>query len=277
MKFIILLLCLLCILFKAIAEKNAGMILNGVDTISTQQGAGYFDFITGNPCSTWGGPNSPCVGHIGLQFEDAEYLCYINDPGGLVKDMGKKNLDSIKSAPPDSLMSQDVGIGVGGIFLIRPDSLKKCVGNCYIIKTGIDPRPIWKLPLYAKIKILNFFIVDSANYNIKMSFLWVFNRSGPKDLTTSGLDTFHLVTTSSRPHTNQLVGNQFSRFTGGQYVFKVVGGRFVVPEELVNKVKFLEVFDLKGRVLEKIIFDHERICGLPIFEKGKNVVIVKIK
>jgi hypothetical protein len=273
MRFVVIFITFFLMFFNAFAERDAGLILNGIDTVSTQYGVGFFDFITANPCSTLGGATSSCVGHVGLQysFNDFGYSFFITRSGGLAKDTGKINLDSIKYAPPDSLMFADLGIGASRIFLIRPDSLKQCIGNCYVLKTGVDPRLGGQF--YAKFKILGFDVTDSANHIVKMRFLWTYNDNGFKDLRTSGLDTFHLDTTPTLSRHTQLATNRISRTNGGQYVFKVVGDRFVLPPGLEGKSVVLSVYDLSGRKLGQISVKNEKAENLRQFMKNRGVAV----
>jgi hypothetical protein len=101
--------------------------------------------------------------------------------------MGKKNLDSIVTAPSDSVFEAAPGTHVDSLF---PDSLSSYIGNVYVIKTGEDPRD--EYPYYAKIKILDIIVHDLAENKIDMVFLWAANWSGLRDLATTNLDTFDL-------------------------------------------------------------------------------------
>ena len=190
-------------------------------------------------------------------------------------DLGKLNLDSVKTAPPDSIMKDDLGLGQPYMFFkITPDSLSKCVGNVYILKTATDPRPVWNRQFYAKIKILKFIVVDSAQHQIKMVFLWTFNRSGYPDLTTSGIDTFHLDPTIVARN-----GFKLAPFAQGNKnsVFKVVGDRFVLPPGLAGKVSALAVYDLSGKKLGSIAIKNEKAINLRQVIKNRGVAVVKVE
>jgi hypothetical protein len=61
-----------------------------------------------------------------------------------------------------------------------------------------------------------------------------------------------------------------------QYVFKVVGNRFVLPKELVGKVKSVTVWDLRGRWLGKVeVGDGDLLLKMPRNLIGKGMFIVK--
>jgi hypothetical protein len=194
--FVALLICTA----RSFAKEESGLILSGIDTLFINGYCFGFDFVLQRACTS--ATDNQCNAHfnVGWSTENA-YLAWLMGQG-LVSDLGKLNLDSIKAAPPDSLMKDDLGLGqLYRIFRIVPDSLQKCVGNCYIMKTGVDPRPIWNRPFYAKIKIIKFIVVDSVTHAIRMVFLWAYQNSGTHDITTSGLDTFHLDTpTLNRPN-----------------------------------------------------------------------------
>lgn len=272
MKTTLLALLVASVWLPSFAERDAGLILHGIDTISTNYQTKYFDFFTMAPCSTWGFPTDPCNGNVGLQWESAGYVLYTTGSGGLSMDMGKMNLDSIKFAPPDSLMHSNLGYGLYRVFHIDSDSLKKCVGNCYIIKTGVDPRQ--GVPFRAKLKILNFMVVDTVLHDIKMRFLWACNISGQPDLTTSGLDTFHLDTVPTLARIPSQ--NHISKIANGQYIFKVMGDRFTIPQELAGKGKSLAVFDLQGRKLFTEEIGSELSVDLHRTPGGGGVRVVRI-
>src|SRR5271157_6268596 len=112
----------LVILFLTIdtcwAKANGGLIFSGIDTIYGGQG---FDFVLQRPCSTSG--DAACNPHFDYLW-DGGYNGYIGRLSGLglMLDLGKLNLDSIKSAPPDSVMKDDYGLGQLYVFFkIAPD------------------------------------------------------------------------------------------------------------------------------------------------------------
>ena len=73
-----------------------------------------------------------------------------------------------------------------------PDSLDSCIGNVYVVKTGpARTTGVFEDPLYVKIKILDFDVLDSASYKIQMIFLWLANMNGKPNLVSEEpLDTF---------------------------------------------------------------------------------------
>ncbi len=252
------------LLTNASAETQGGLIISGLDTLPAGRG---FDFVLERPCTTSSDVN--CFYHFNFFWygPDINYFAQLNPPNGLMLDVGKINLDSIKSAPPDSLMFDNYNLGQLYVFFrIAPDSLSKCVGNVYILKTATDPREGY--PLYAKIRIIKFIAVDSSQHIVKMVFLWAYNNSGVHDLTTSGLDTFHLQgpPVAVLPRPSSIAGHAVS-FSGGSRVFTVVGDVFTVPRELEGKAVRIAVFDLRGRRLGEMeignrgTVDLSRVAG----------------
>jgi hypothetical protein len=186
--------------------------------------------------------------------------------------MGKMNLDSIKTAPPDSIFY----LNDGKIDVIHPDSLSSRIGNVYIIKTGTDPRPAWTGTYYAKIKILGFKVIDSVKHEIEMRFLWAFQRDQSQNVTTSGLDTFHLSTPVISGNTSSA-----SRKYGNnsQPVFKVVGDRFVVPKEFLGSGAFLSIYNLAGKRLGRVaVGNGQGVVDIRSLEGiAKSVVVVRVE
>jgi hypothetical protein len=188
--------------------------------------------------------------------------------------MGKINLDSVKFAPPDSILYQEP---IGKIDSIPPDSLSSRIGNVYVFKTGTDPRPAWNMPFYAKIKILNLIVVDSASHSVKMAFLWAYNNSGTTDLRTSGLDTFHLDTVPTAIRSSTLASPRNSNLANPQNIFKVAGDFFNVPANLIGLKSHASVFDLSGRKLAEIPLGTSKILDLRRYGFSKGVLLVRIE
>lgn len=256
------------------AKTNGGLIFSGLDTLNSDAG---FDFVLARPCSTSG--DNACYAHFSYGWSSGinAYIAGVGSPGRML-DLGKLNLDSIKSAPPDSVMKDDLGLGqLYRFFRIAPDSLSKCIGNVYLLKTATDPRPLWGTPFYAKIRILKFIVVDSASHSIKMVFLWACQMSGAGDLHTSGLDTFHLDTVPTAIRENSLAVSRHSRFAGSGQVFKVVGDVFTVPKDLIGSGASVTVFDLSGRKLGTVATNGCRSVILQQFVKGKGVFVVRVE
>ena len=255
------------------AKTEGGLIFDGLDTLDAGRG---FDFVLQRACTS--STDAGCNSHFKFFWYSGyyAYLAQLNGQG-LMLDLGKLNLDSIKSAPPDSVMKDDYGLGQLYVFFkIAPDSLSKCIGNVYILKTGIDPRPVWNRSFYAKIKILKFIVVDSTQHQIQMVFLWAFNRSGYPDLTTSGLDTFHLDTipTYARPP-ERLTNNTF-RSSTSRYVFTTATSKFTLPQSLLGAGTFVTVFDLAGKMLGRAVADKNRVVDLRQIAQGKGVLVVRV-
>jgi hypothetical protein len=251
-----------------LAKSSAGLILSGIDTLE-----GGFDFLLQRPCTS--STDISCKAHFDFLWDHA-YIGRISTSGGRMLDLGKMNLDSIKSAPADSVMKDDLGLGQPYIFFrIASDSLKKCIGNVYILKTGIDPRR--GNHLYAKIKILNFLEIDIVIHQLKMVFLWVNNRSGFQDLSSTGLDTFHLDSTPIISQNNrQIKYNNLSHTSGGQFVFKVFGDRFNLPQEILGKVKSFTAYDLQGRKLGRIKIDKTSDVNSFKIVPHDKIIVVKM-
>jgi hypothetical protein len=247
---------------------NGGLIFSGHDTLDIPREKG-FDFVTQTACTSYF--NNSCILHFDLQFYPPSLKYTIFVQNGYSINKGKINLDSIKTAPNDSLF-----VGMLEVDSIPPDSLSSRIGNVYILKTGTDPRPVWNQPFYAKIKILKFIVVDSTQHQIKMVFLWAFNRSGFKDLTTSGLDTFHLDTTVVMPGGNSYAGHIHQNSFLGQSVFKVVGGVFAMPEELVGTGAYLSVYDLRGKKLRMFKAENERVVDIRKTSDRSGIIIIKV-
>jgi hypothetical protein len=259
---------------NVLGETNGGLILSGIDTLIDGPWYCSFDFVLQRPCTS--STDVTCNSHFGFLWDGGYggYLARLTGQGRML-DRGKLNLDSVKSAPADSVMQRDLGLGQPYIFFkIAPDSLSKCIGNVYVLKTGIDLRPVWNRPFYAKIKILKFIVVDSVQHQIKMVFLWAYNNTGTHDLTTSGLDTFHLDPTIA-------ARNSFGPAPLAQginnAVFKVVGDRFVLPPGLAGKNLALFVYDLSGKKLGQIAVNNEKAINLRQFIKNRGVVVVKVE
>jgi|WetSurMetagenome_2_1015567.scaffolds.fasta_scaffold13163_5 hypothetical protein len=271
----ILTVLLFCLVY---GKEDAGLILSGLDTLWTNKLIG-FDFVTQTACTS-SSDYPGCYRHIYFQDYTDIHLHYdlrIEVRGGAASEysmkMGKVNLDSIKLAPPDSILYTQP---IGKIDSIPPDSLSSRVGNVYVLKTGTDPRPVWNRPFYAKIKVVKFIVVDSASHSIKMVFLWAFNRSGYPDLTTSGLDTFHLDSVPTAIREAGIAAPRVSGPAGGRYVFKVVGDRFVVPEGLVGK-KCLGVYDLMGKKLGEIFLKEAKTVNIAGFVKARGILVIRVE
>jgi hypothetical protein len=248
---------------------QVGLVVFGIDTMRNDNFG--MDFILQRPCLS--SSDNQCHPHFCVGLDAVELVAWINGQG-LVLDMGKMNLDSIKSAPPDSQMKEDFGIEISyRIFLIAIDSMQKCIGNCYIFKTGLDSRRGYQM--YAKFKILGFNVVDSINHYVKMRFLWVCNRSGYPNLASSGLDTFHLDPPTLNRLGNKLLGIG-NHFEAKQYIFKSSGNRFNLPQEYMGKVNRFSVWDLQGKRLAEIKLNKSNsLIQMPKDLRRNGILIVR--
>ena len=247
-------------------------VVTGLDTVDTYRRLA-FDFVAAVACTTSAG-YSAC-------FNDFDFAAQGGVSGGvttwgydIVADNGygakegKVNLDSLLTAPPDSIFAKSY-LTVGDIPV---DSLPSHVGCSYWIKTA--PYPVMDQIMFAKLRILSFKVVDSTNHKVDMRFLWACDLTGDRNVPTSGLDTFHLPTSGvlSGPH-SQITA------VAGKRSFAAVAGRFIVPQELAGRSGMLAVYSLTGRRLGRVTFAaHTREIDLKkagILENG--VVVVKIE
>ncbi|HUI91420.1 MAG TPA: hypothetical protein VLX68_04140 [Chitinivibrionales bacterium] len=260
---------------NGVAKTEGGLILSGLDTISTPKQTG-FDFVT-QTCCTTSINIAPykCVNHFLINaYLATKYLLSLwpdnqNGPAYCIN-MDKMNLDSIKAAPSDSIFYlQPNGHGDD----IPVDSLSSRIGNVYLMKTAPDPRDGY--PYYAKIKIIKFIVVDSAQHQIKMVFLWAANITGYHDLTTSGLDTFHLDGTPTLTQDNSLSATSANRPLTPA-VFKVATGKFFIPLALQSPGAFLSIYDLSGKQLARVSAGTGRVIDLRQFGAGRGVFVVRV-
>jgi hypothetical protein len=258
MKKIVMMLSIICCSWLNVE----GLILSGVDTISYSHEFG-FDFINQQACTTFTYNSSyGCYNHFSFFYNSGIGQFELGVEYGYGIQAGKVNLDSIKTAPPDSSFKLSLHVDS-----IPQDSLSSYVGDSYIIKTGADPRDGWIY--FAKIRILGFRVIDSANHQVEMRFLWACNDLAPiRDLTTSGLDTFNLSTTilsqGSSPFRNISPNN----------VFKVVGDRFVIPKEFVGTGAYLTVYDLTGKKLGSVAVGNKAQVDLSSVRGSRGGVMV---
>jgi hypothetical protein len=267
-------LSLLFCINNGYAKTQSGLILSGMDTLFDDAQHNGMDFVLQRPCTS-ATLDPGCNAHFGFDFITDAYFTALAGQGRAL-DMGKQNLDSIKSAPPESQMNSELVPGYRySIFKIIPDSLRKCIGNCYILETGIDPRPTLKVHFYAKFKILKFNAVDSINHYFKMVFLWAYNSDALHDLTTSGLDTFHLETpTLSQSEGNLLRNEKYASMN--QHAFKVLENDFRLPQTFLGKAKSFSIWNSQGRKLAQIRLNKTNLLiQMPKDLKGKGIFIVK--
>jgi len=271
-KIKIVYLFLLTFYICVLADIKAGLIFSGVDTLNSRYWRSYFDFVQGRTCtSEVDFESNDFQEHLHFQPDIPEYELVITPPNGLFKDFGKINLDSIKEAPPDSELVDDNGGGVYRVFEVTPDSLNSLIGTAYIIKTREDPRD--DCPFYVKLKILNFNVIDSINHEVEMAFLWAYQATGGKDLETTGLDTFNIPTAIVSDIKKSALQSNKRRI---KTVFKVYGNRINIPEHLVGKVRFAEVYDLRGRMLGRVVVGKaERVVDVKGVVGAGAVAVVR--
>jgi hypothetical protein len=231
-----------------------------------------FDFLDQVACTTNGSYKGCYTNFYIIGSSIATGLVSNNGYGA---NMGKVNLDSLKTAPADSIFAKSPST----IDDIPFDSLPFRVGNSYWIKTGPDADG--GQILFAKIRILSFPIMDSIKPETAMTFLYAVSPNGSRTCITSGLDTFHLpyyptgvLPPEASPSKKTPV---FS--SPGQLVFKVVGDRFFLPKELEGISGYLSVFSLAGRRLERVAFDGKtREINLSGVGKSANgAVVVRVE
>jgi hypothetical protein len=256
------------------ANEKAGLVIYGIDTLFINGYLFGFDFVMQRACTS--STDNQCNAHFNIGWSTENfYLAWIMGQG-LALDLGKLNLDSIKAAPPDSLMKDNLGLGqLFRIFRIAQDSLQNCLGNCYIIKTAIDPRPAIKVHFYSKFKILKIMVVDSTNHYIKMVLLWAYNSDALHDLTTSGIDTFHLETPTLNQSGRNLLRNE-KYASMNQHAFKVVENDFRLPQAFLGKVKSFSIWNSQGKKLAQIKMDKTNLLiQMPKNLKGKGLFILR--
>ena len=234
------------------AHAYAGLIKTKLDTLHVGVEEGY-DFVNMAACL---GPNdNTCEMHIRFWYYGipAAYTLFV--PRGYGFMVGDTCLDSIKSAPSDSIFKLGE---YGRAGYIPPDSLAQYIGKVYVIKTGEDTH--FDRPLYAKLRILDFTVRDNDAHKIDMVFVWACNWGGYPDLHTANLDTFTLdyhvdtldVTTAYDP-----VGNPVPRaragsgkFTGASAI--AINGRVRLPAEILTPGREIILYDQRGRVLGRV-------------------------
>ena len=239
---------LFLLIFMGIASNASALIYSGVATINTLNRMG-FDFIDQVACTTTTAYPT-CYTHFAIYGGGPR--TDLEASGGYAVKMGQVNLDSLKTAPADSVFAKSSL----WIDQIPFDTLSFRVGCSYWIKTG--PDAAWgNTVLYAKIRILSFPIMDSVKPETAMTFLYALDPTGGKKAITSGLDTFYLpyYPTGVLPPGTSQAHKTIAFSSPGQQVFKVVGDRFILPKDLEGISGYLSVFSLAGRRLERVAFD----------------------
>jgi hypothetical protein len=272
----------ICVLVwsQANGEPAAGLIRTGVDTTHYQLGGVTkpygMDFVLERPCSTAvEHDEGDCYPHFATLWYGGCYDTRVEGYGCRFKRYGKINLDDITTVPPDSELVEDAGQGIGVFMCAPPDSLADYIGNVYVMKSGIDPRR--DIRIHAKIKVLDFWVIDDAHHEIAMVFLWAYNYAGYPDLTTDNVDTFTLdYHVDTIPQAT--VGDWYST-AGGRQLRRAAGYRVVVGEEgrislppgMLDGAETYAVFDARGRAVGKI---GANATGPPALTGVRNRVVV---
>lgn len=258
---------LIALLFM-IEVKLFALTLTGVDTILTNHECGY-DFINQVACTTCiYSSGYDCYNHFWFFYNLSIGKFEIISNNGYGVQVGKINLDSIKTAPPDSIFNKIPQY----IDSIPQDSLSSYVGNSYIIKSGVDPRDA--SIYFAKIRIVGFKMIDSASHTIVMRFLWACNVNNSRDISTSGLDTFNLPSTAifNNPARNQL------GLVSEQRILKIVGDKLTVPNKFVGTGRNITIYNLSGKLLfNKSILNTNAIDLRKLKGNSQNVLILRIE
>jgi len=275
-KLLIMIFILITSLFS---NANRGIIYSGVDTLQTAEYTEFFDFILQRRAESMADYDSDEFNaHIRFSNIGTRFFLDVEPGFGSVavqkyQAYGKMNLDSIKIIDETEMIS-DTGLGTLA-FNVEQDSLKSLIGNCYAIKTLKDPR-FPQISYFVKIKILDFDILDSASHVVKMTMLWAFDLIGSTNLTTTGIDTFSLDN-PVKVNKNLSNNNLLKTLSAGDLVKKVIGNSIVIPDELVGKVKTVEVYSLQGKLLESIFVNYNcKIRNVNILN-SKNFRIVRFK
>ena len=235
----------LLLIATGVIGNASALVYSGVGTINNLNRFG-FDFIDQVACTT-NGSYKGC--YTNFYIVGSSIATGLTSDNGYGAKMGQVNLDSLKTAPADSIFAKSPAT----IDDIPFDSMPFRVGCSYWIKTGPDDGTIF----YAKIRILSFPIMDSVKPETAMTFLYALNAAGQRTCATSGLDTFHLpyYPTGVLPPGTSQAHKTIAFSSPGQQVFKVVGDRFILPKDLEGISGYLSVFSLAGRRLERVAFD----------------------
>ena len=160
---------------------------------------------------------------------------------------------------------------------IPVDSLSSRIGLVYVMKTAPDPRYNYGYPLYAKIRIIKFIVVDSAQHQIRMIFLWVYNDARVKDLHSSGLDTFHLDTIPTYVRPPECLTNNTFRSSTNHYLFTTASSKFTLPQSLLNANMLVTVYDLSGRTLCRLVPGNAGTIDLRRMGAAGKVFLVRVE
>jgi len=240
------------------ANVDAGLIRTGVDTTFFESARGYgMDFVLERPCTTVN--ESGCYKHfVTTGYYLGCFQAYVNvfSSGTCrLKRYGEIDLDDITAVPDDSELVEDAGQGIGVFMCAPPDSLADYIGNVYAMKSGADPRDGTRI--HAKMKVLDFWVIDDAQHEVAMVFLWAANWSGFPDVTTNNIDTFTLdYHVDTIPEATVLGGPLVASRAAGRLqagravVVPVVEGSIGLPAEILAAAGQVGVYDARGRQIQ---------------------------
>jgi hypothetical protein len=181
--------------------------------------------------------------------------------------MGNVNLDSLKTAPPDSILRKRRGV----IDEIPCDSIYSRIGNSYWIMTGVDWRD--RRMYIAKIRILDIKAIDSAQTLYRMKFIYAFSPNASKTILTSGLDTFNLG--ASGVHYENLFVN---RNSNDNKVLCFVGEDNYLSRGLINqRSSLIRFYDLTGKLMYTINTNNNALDFINYRKRYKGILVGTIK
>lgn len=192
----------------------------------------------------------------------------------LFKDYGKISLDSIVTVHDSEMVQESYFpkyVLRYNLFTLPAESLYTIVGRCYAIKTLLDMRE--GLNFYAKIKILGVDVQDSAIEYTKMIILWACQIDGSNDLNTTNLDTFNLNVAST---------TEFKKTSNSNIILdkpfkKITGNSIVLPIEVADKVKIVEIYSLNGKLLGSWNIENISIINLKELNISDGIKFVKYR
>jgi hypothetical protein len=98
--------------------------------------------------------------------------------------------------------------------------------------------------------------------------------TGSRDISTSGLDTFNFPTSTIPLGTTQ----KTLAFSTGQRVFKVVGDKFIISQELIGSSAYCSIYNLNGKMVGRIpISNKSKVDLRGIRGVAKGVLVVKVE
>jgi len=217
---------LLPIIFIGFGSNASPIIFSGVSTMNTNNRLG-FDFFHQVACSTIAS-YSGCYDNFYIYGGGPLTVLETAGNSGYAAKIGQVNLDSMKTAPADSVFA----LSPLWIDQIPFDSLPYRVGCSYWIKTSPDNIEGGQI-LFAKIRILSFPIMDSIKPETEMTFLYAVTPSG-------GRSCIPLV---SIPFTCRIIQPEFSL---PELRLAVQRRRFQVPVNWYSRLPGTSLFCRKS-------------------------------